>query len=286
LRLLKIPLYAVELLLVAVGLIYFLTPIWWVIISSFKSVPEIFSGNPFWIRRPTLELYLLLFTPTEAFARARGLLWFMNSIFYSSSSALIASVISLAAGYALSKFDFKGKTLIYSLIAVSLTLPAIVVSIPSFIMIMYMGWLDTYQGIIIPLSFTSFGVFLMKIFVDGTVPNEVLDAARVDGASELRIFFSIVLRLTISGVLTIFIIQFISSWNNLIYQLLVLYSESKFTLPQGMAANMFFGSQGLERSIAITISGSALSIFLMATVFLILESRIERSFELGYGMKG
>jgi multiple sugar transport system permease protein len=126
----------------------------------------------------------------------------------------------------------------------------------------------------------------MKIFIDSNVSNDLLDAARIDGASEIRIFFSIVLRLCLSSLLTLFVIHFIQTWNNLIYGLLILYTKEKFILPQGMDINLYFGSRELAHSLSILIGGASSSVLLMILLFLSVEKKIEESFQAGYGMKG
>ncbi|MEM2003179.1 MAG: carbohydrate ABC transporter permease [Nitrososphaerota archaeon] len=271
----------VEIILVFLAIIYFLIPLWWLIISSFKPIPEVYKGNPFMpTLNPSFEIFETLLIKTE------GGLWLSNSVLYSAIAAIIASLSSLAAGYSFSKFNFRGRSFLYSIVAFSLTLPVIIVAVPTFILIKSIGWLDSIQGFVIPLSFSSFGVFLMKISVDSNVSDELLDAARIDGASEARIFFSIVLRLCIPTVLTLFVIHFIQTWNNLIYGLLILYTKERFILPQGMDINLYFGSRELAQSLSILIGGASATVLLMMALFLSLEKRIEESFQAGYGIKG
>jgi multiple sugar transport system permease protein len=271
----------VEAVAVLIVMVYFLMPLWWLIISSFKPIPEIYRGNPFLPPlMPSFEIFETLFLKTE------GGLWLFNSVSYSAVTAFIASLSSLAAGYSFSKFSFKGRSFLYGLVAFSLTLPVIIVAVPTFILVKNLGGLDTAIGFIVPLSFSSFGVFLMKIFIDSNVSNDLLDAARIDGASEIRIFFSIVLRLCLSSLLTLFVIHFIQTWNNLIYGLLILYTKEKFILPQGMDINLYFGSRELAHSLSILIGGASSSVMLMILLFLSVEKKIEESFQAGYGMKG
>jgi len=277
----KIIIRIIEAILGLIVLIYFLMPLWWLFVSSFKPIPEIYRGNPFLPPLiPSFEIFETLFLKTE------GGLWLFNSVSYSALAAFIASLSSLAAGYSFSKFSFKGRSFLYSLVAFSLTVPVIIVAVPTFILVKNFGALDTAVGFIIPLSFSSFGVFLMKIFVDSNVSNDLLDAARIDGASEIRIFFSIVLRLCLSSVLTLFVIHFIETWNNLIYALLILYTKEKFILPQGMNINLYFGSRELSQSLSILIGGASSSVLLMFLMFLSAEKKIEEGFQAGYGIKG
>lgn len=200
-------------------LFYFLAPILWVVFSMTKSTSELASTFGFWFADTIRieENYSILMGWTK------GLFWRWvgNSLLYSTLSAGLGTLISVAAGYALAKFRFPGKNAVMVLIMGGLLMPIALLTIPLYIVFLKIGLVNTIWAVIIPCCVSPFGVFLGRVYAESSVPTELIEAARIDGASEARIFFTIVLRLLAPAMVTIFLFIFVNTWNNFLLPLMM-----------------------------------------------------------------
>ncbi len=206
-----------------------LLPMIWLIASSFKGSAAIFAFPPSFLPRDaTLSNYTRLFREVP-FGR-----YFINSVFLSTSATLISLFFSTLAGFGFAKYEFAGKRFLFTILLASMMIPFQVLLVPLFKLLKDIGWLDSYWGIIVPFMVGGFGIFLMRQFMVG-VPNDLIDAARIDGCSEFGIYWRVVLPIVkpAIGALTIFV--FLGQWNNYLWPLIVLRSEAKYTLPLGLA---------------------------------------------------
>jgi ABC-type glycerol-3-phosphate transport system permease component len=216
----------VVLVLAALGT---LLPMIWLVASSFKGSAAIFAFPPSFLPRDaTLSNYTRLFREVP-FGR-----YFVNSVFLSTSATLISLFFSTLAGFGFAKYEFVGKRFLFTILLASMMIPFQVLLVPLFKLLKDIGWLDSYWGIIVPFMVGGFGIFLMRQFMVG-VPNDLIDAARIDGCSEFGIYWRVVLPIVkpAIGALTIFV--FLGQWNNYLWPLIVLRSEAKYTLPLGLA---------------------------------------------------
>ncbi|MBI3957984.1 MAG: carbohydrate ABC transporter permease [Chloroflexi bacterium] len=217
-------LYAV----VIVGLLVFCIPVYYMATTSIKAEAEVFAIPVHWIPHE--------FKPQnypEAFAAAPFARYFYNSTVVAIAVVFSTLFFSALAGYGFAKFSFPGKTLFFLFVLSTLMIPFQILLIPLYVLVYHLGWTNNYAGLIIPGALTAFGVFLMRQFCL-TLPDELLDAARIDGCSEPGIFWRIVLPLLKPPLASLAIITFLGSWNNFLWPLIVVNKGSLFTLPVGM----------------------------------------------------
>ncbi|WP_328505467.1 carbohydrate ABC transporter permease [Streptomyces sp. NBC_00391] len=207
-----------------------LLPFLWVISGSLRSLDEIRSAPGAWLpQHVTLDNFVRLFK-TEGFGQFMG-----NSVVVAAIVVIGNIVAASAAGYALAKLDFAGKRLAFGTVMVAMMVPFTAVFVPQFVITVGMGLADTLAGIALPSVAMPLSVFIMRQYAS-SIPEELLEAARIDGAGEFRIFFRIFLPLAGPAVATITIMSFLASWNYFIWPLIVAQSTSSYTLPVGLAA--------------------------------------------------
>jgi multiple sugar transport system permease protein len=175
--------------------------------------------------------------------------YLVNSIIVASVAAGLDVAISAAAGYALARLSFPGRRLLFGTVVATLSLSPAVVIVPVYIMMRWAGWLDTYQGLILPGAVSAFGVFLVRQFALG-IPPQLLHAARIDGATEWRIFTRLAVPLLRPALLTLFLLSFLAQWDNLIWPLIVANQPDLWTLPVGLAG--FEGEHGTNYHLLLT----------------------------------
>ena len=247
-----------------IGFVVVVTLFVWMILGSFKGESELRQVPPtWWPETPTLDNYRQLFAK-ESFLR-----YFLNS----TVVAIIVTVGNLIfcsmVGYALAKLTFRGKKLVFGLVMGTLLLPGMVTFVPLFVLVANMGLVDSYPGLILPFLVTPFGVFLMRQFIVG-LPDDLLDAGRVDGASELRIFRQIILPLCGPGLATLGILTFLGSWNNFLWPLVVAQTQDHYTLPVALA--LFSTGQNVT-NYGLLLAGATVVVAPIVIVFLILQRR-------------
>lgn len=207
--------------------IYFLFPIFWTIIAATKSNPELVSTNGLWFAVPLSDLPGAIaenYEKLQGWTQGMFWRWVGNSILYSVSAGVIGTLLSVSAGYAVAKFNFPGKNVVMGVVMAGLLMPVALLTIPMYIVFMHLGLTNTMWAIIIPSIVSPFGVFLGRVYAESSVPTELIEAARIDGASEVRIFFTIVLRLLSPAMVTIFLFIFVSTWNNFLLPLMMVSS--------------------------------------------------------------
>ena len=223
--------------------IYFMFPIYWLFISATKSDNAISDTNGLWFAPQQVEgrntggFHMVEnYHGLMAYTADKGGYWHWvaNSIFYSASAAVIGVLISVMAGYALAKFSFRGSGLVQAGIMAGLLMPVALLSVPLYLLFSQMGLLNNPLAVIIPSAVSPFGVFLGRVYVDASVPNELLEAARIDGAGEFRIFFTMVLRLLAPAMVTIFLFIFVATWNNFILPLIMLTDKTMKPVTVGL----------------------------------------------------
>ncbi|MEV6491480.1 carbohydrate ABC transporter permease [Actinoplanes sp. NPDC051633] len=262
-RVAKISLYVV----LGLGVLVVVGPFLWMLLASVKPEAEIRQVPPTWLPETwTLENFRQLFT------RLNFPLYFFNSTLV----ALVVTVGNLLfcslLGYALAKLNFPGKRALLLVVLGMLMVPGMVLFVPQFVLVSNLGLANSYAGLILPFLAGPFGVFLMRQFL-GTIPDDLIEAARVDGAGEWRIFFRIVLPLCRPALATLGILTFLSSWNNFLWPLVVATTEDKYTLPVALALY----SVGQNRTdFGLLLAGSVVVVLPILIVFLVLQRHFMR----------
>ncbi|MUT65249.1 ABC transporter permease subunit [Paenibacillus sp. NEAU-GSW1] len=257
---------AIGYLLLTAGVSVMVFPFLWMIATSLKAPSEMYSLSLI-PDAPAWGNYSALFSETSFDA------WIVNSFIVAAIATASVCLFDTVIGYILAKFHFHGKKTIYLLILSTLMVPTEMLIIPWFLYSSKLGWVDTYWGILFPGLITAFGIFLVKQFME-SVPSDLLDAARIDGMSELGIMFKIAFPLVRLAIATLCILSFLGSWNSFIWPLIVTQTEGRFTIPVGMA---FFSSEAKDSSNWIQImAGATISVIPLIIVFIIFQKQIIR----------
>ena len=227
----------VTIVALTITMVYFILPIIWVMFSATKSNADLVSTNGFWFGHFELaENY------TKLMGWTQGLFWrwVLNSLFYSTTAGVIGTLISVAAGYAMAKFVFPGRNVSMAMIMAGLLMPVALLTIPLYVVFHNLGLTDTVWAILIPSCVSPFGVFLGRVYADSSVPTELIEAARIDGASEARVFFTIVLRLLAPAMVTIFLFIFVATWNNFLLPLMMVSTAELKPVTLGLYGMMSY----------------------------------------------
>ena len=260
-------------ILLVIGMILLVGPFIWMILGSFKTTGELRQVPPTWLPQdPTLANYQELLDRLS-FAR-----YFFNSAIVAAAVTAGNVIFCSMLGYALAKLSFPGKRILFAVVLGTLMVPAIVTFMPLFVLVANLGLVNTHAGLILPFLVGAFGVFLMRQFIAG-IPDELLDAARVDGAGEHYIFWRIVMPLCGPAIATLTILTFLGSWNSFLWPLVVATSEGMYTLPVAIA---LFATGQQETNIALLMAGSVVVILPVLIVFILLQ----RYFTQGIAMTG
>ena len=219
-------------ILLVVVIVFALGPIVWMLSTCFKPETQIMTLDIEWLpRTATIENY------AAVFERHDILRWMLNSIIVSSSATLLVLLLDSLAGYALARMEFAGRAVIFGIILSMLFVPLQIVVVPLFLLFSQFKLTDTYLALILPVGANVTGVFLMRQFFL-SIPSELEDAARVDGANALRIWWSVVLPLARPALTAVAIITFLSTWNSFFWPLIATRSDAARTLPVGIAQFM------------------------------------------------
>jgi multiple sugar transport system permease protein len=249
-------------LVLIVGFIVMVIPFVWMILGSFKTTGELRQTPPTWIpENPTLDNYRDLFDR-------------LNFPRYFFNSALVATVVTVGnllfasmAGYAFAKLEFPGKRVLFVLVLSTLMIPAFVTFMPLFVLVSNLGLANTHAALILPFLATAFGVFLMRQYILG-IPDELLDAARIDGAGEYTIFFRVVLPLCGPALATLAVLTFVSQWNSFLWPLVVATTEDMYTLPVALA---LFATGQQESNLALQLAGATVVVLPMIVLFFAMQ---------------
>jgi multiple sugar transport system permease protein len=249
---------------VSLGFVAVVTPFVWMVLGSFKTQGELLRVPPtWWPEKPTLDNYRSLFSQ-QGFLR-----YFANSAFVAITVTAANVTFCSMVGYALAKLTFRGKKLVFALVMGTLMIPSMVTLVPLFVLVTNLGLTDTYLGLILPGMVTPFGVFLMRQFIIG-LPDDLLDAGRIDGAGELRIFRQIILPLCGPAVATLGILTFLGSWNSFLWPLVVAQTQEHYTLPVALA--LFANGQNVT-NYGLLLAGATVVVVPILVVFLIFQRR-------------
>jgi multiple sugar transport system permease protein len=255
-------------------IIYFLIPIWWLFVASTKDVGGLFNGSAgaLWFDKN----FALGPNITELFTYNGGiyLRWFGNSLFYALSGGIGATILAVLAGYGFAKFRFKGRNFSFALLLGSVMVPLTALVIPTFVLLSDLRLTDTIWAVILPSLLNPFGVYLMQVYAADAVPDELIDAARVDGAGEFRIFLQVAFPLLRPAFVTVLLLSIVGSWNNYFLPLAMLSNTQLFPITvgiglwEGLAAGNNSGGHSLW---GIIIIGSFVSVIPLVIAFLSLQ---------------
>ena len=258
----KLPKFGVYIFLILVSIIMLL-PFLWMFFSSFKPISEIFTYPPQIIGKTfTLNNYITLFKE-HAFAQA-----FFNSSYIAVLSTAGSVFFCALGGYAFAKFEFKGKAILFVIVLGSMMIPGEVTMVPLYIVFKKLGWINSHIGLIVPGLANAFGIFFMRQYMSG-LSNEIIESGRIDGCSEFGIFTKLILPIVKPAVGSLGIIFFMNSWNNFLWPLIILKSQSKLTLAVALQSLQ----QGIRTPYDLIMAGSVVSVVPLIIIFLLFQNQ-------------
>jgi multiple sugar transport system permease protein len=255
--------------ILAVFLVYCVLPAMWIVAAMTKDNGQIFSTFGLWFAYPFhfLENLAGLVTYQDGiFVR-----WFGNSLIYAGSISFGSTMICALGGYAFSKYDFPAKQFIFNFILGTIMVPSTALVLPLFLMLNKMGLVNNMLGVILPSLVNPFGLYLMKVFWDSSLPNELIEASRLEGASELQIFWRIGLPLMQTGLVTVALLAFVGAWNNFFLPLIVLSEQHLFPITLGLNVwNSLTNAAGGKPIYNLIAVGSMVSVLPLLIAFVVL----------------
>ena len=259
-----------------VGGFLLILPVLWMVSASFMTRTDVLDVPvnllpPVWQPQNYIQIFV-------DFNIGR---FFMNSLIVTGSVVILNLLFCSLVGYSLAKFDYPGKNLIFLFIMATVMVPFAVIIIPLFLIVRSFDWVDTYQGLIVPFTMSAFGIFLMRQFMLG-VPDDYLDAGRIDGAGELRIFFQIVVPLSRPALVTLAIVTFVINWDEFLWPLVVTTTDNYRTLPIGLAKFL----EAYQNEWHLLMAGAVVAALPLVLLFLVMQRRFLEGMAGLSGLKG
>ena len=249
-----------------VGAAYCLLPVAWVLVASSKSAAELFSTFTF---APSTHLLDNIKT-LSAYRGGLYWRWMANTALYAGVGGLASVVVSATAGYGLAKYQFAGRKAIFNVLLAGVLVPGVVLAIPQYLLLAHVGLTNTYWAVLLPSIISPYGIYLARIYAAASVPDDVIEAARTDGASELRIFRSVAVPMMSPGLVTVFLFQFVAIWNNFMLPYIMLGNDRLYPITVGLSGLL---NQGASQPAMYTsvVTGALLSIIPLVALFLSLQ---------------
>jgi len=261
--------------------LYFVIPIWWLFVAATKSTGGLFSSPAFWFDDP-MQLFANI---AGLFEHQGGIYWTWlgNSFVYSFVSGVGATIVAVLAGYGFAKYRFRGRGFVFGMILGSVMVPLTALVIPQFMLLSQYGLVNTGWAVILPSLLNPFAVYLMRVYTQDTVPDELLEAARIDGAGEWRTFTTIVVPLLRPAIVTVLLLSIVGTWNNFFLPLAMLTNPE--TLPVTVGLNRWLAlsnaGAGGEQVWNLITSGAFISVLPLLLSFLLLQRYWQGGLTLG-----
>lgn len=256
-----------------VACIYFIVPVWWLFVAATKTNSGLFFGahGSLWFDKK-----FALWDNIVALTNYQGGIywrWILNSFFYAFVGGFLATAVAVFAGYGFAKYRFRGKNLFFNIVLGALMIPSTALVIPTFLLMSKFGLTDTIWAVLLPSMLNPMGVYLMRIYCHESLPDEMIEAARVDGANEMYTFFKVSLPIMRPAVTTVFLLSVVAAWNNYFLPQVVLTSQKLFPITVGLTNWQVKSQAGAasEQVWNLVTSGAFLSIVPMILAFLFLQ---------------
>ncbi|MER6671792.1 carbohydrate ABC transporter permease [Streptomyces sp. NPDC000983] len=249
-----------------IGAAYCLLPVAWVVIAATKSGSELFStftflpGSGFTQNVSDLNAY------------RDGLYWqwMGNSALYAGLGALLSTVVSAFSGYALAIYRFRGRETIFNVLLAGVLMPPVILAVPQYLLLAEADLTDSYLSVLLPLVLSPYGVYLSRIYAAAAVPSDVVEAGRMDGASEWRIFTRVALPMMVPGLVTVFLFQFVAVWNNFLLPYIMLSDDEKFPITLGLYTLLEQGAN-TPALYTLVITGALIAVVPLIALFLVIQ---------------
>ncbi|MFJ2228585.1 carbohydrate ABC transporter permease [Streptomyces halstedii] len=248
------------------GAVYCLLPVAWVLVASTKSGGELFST--------------FTFLPGSGFADNVADLsayrdgvywrWMANSAFYAGVGALLSTAVSAVSGYALAVYRFRGKETVFNILLAGVLMPPVILAVPQYLLLAKADLTDSYLSVLLPTILSPYGVYLARIYASAAVPADVIEAGRMDGGGEWRIFRTLALPMMLPGLVTVFLFQFVAVWNNFLLPYIMLGDDEKFPVTLGLYTLLQQGAT-TPALYTLVITGALLAIIPLIALFLVIQ---------------
>ncbi|MFI6437368.1 carbohydrate ABC transporter permease [Streptomyces sp. NPDC050759] len=252
-------------------ILYFLMPFWWLVVAATKNNDALFSTAALWFHQPGSFFGNLkqLFTYNDG----EYLRWMGNTAVYAGVSGVGATAVATFAGYAFAKYRFPGRNLLFSSLLGAIMVPATALAIPTYLLLSKVALTNTMWAVILPSLLNPFGVYLVRVYVQESLPDELLEAARVDGAGELRVLWSVALPTLKPALVTVLLFSMVGTWNNFFLPLVMLNNDKLFPLTVGLQS-WYQGAlvqSGANTLFTLVIAGSLVAVLPLIVAFLLLQ---------------
>ncbi|MBD0841539.1 MULTISPECIES: carbohydrate ABC transporter permease [unclassified Streptomyces] len=249
-----------------IGALYTLLPVAWVVIASTKSGSELFSTFTFLPGTGLTENLADL----NAYRDGVYWQWMGNSALYAGLGALLSTIVSACSGYALAVYRFRGRETFFNVLLAGVLMPPVILAVPQYLLLAEVDLTDSYLSVLLPQILSPYGVYLARIYASAAVPADVVEAGRMDGASEWRIFTRVALPMMVPGLVTVFLFQFVAVWNNFLLPYIMLSDDEKFPITLGLYTLLEQGANA-PALYTLVITGAFLAIFPLIALFLVVQ---------------
>ncbi|MFC8948863.1 carbohydrate ABC transporter permease [Streptomyces rochei] len=253
-------------LTLALGALYCLLPVVWVVVAATKSGSELFST--------------FTFLPGTGFTDNVGDLsayrdgvywrWMANSALYAGLGALLSTAVSAVSGYALATYRFRGREALFNVLLAGVLMPPVILAVPQYLLLAEAEMTDSYLSVLLPQVLSPYGVYLARIYAAAAVPADVVEAGRMDGAGEWRIFTRVALPMMVPGLVTVFLFQFVAVWNNFLLPYIMLSDDEKFPITLGLHTLLEQGAN-TPALYTLVITGAFLAVLPLVALFLVVQ---------------
>ncbi|WP_155373682.1 carbohydrate ABC transporter permease [Catellatospora vulcania] len=248
------------------GALYCLLPVCWVLAASTKTRGELFTTNAF---TPGTGFFSNIADLSE-YRDGIFWQWMANTALYAGVGALLSTAVSVLAGYALAKFRFFGRNVIFNVLIGGILVPAVVLAVPQYLLLAKAGLANTYWAVLLPSILHPYSIYLARIYASAAIPDALLEAGRIDGAGENRLLRVVAVPLMLPGMVTIFLFQFVAIWNNFLLPFIMLADDERFPLTVGLYTLLATGANQ-PALYNLVITGALLSIIPLIALFLTMQ---------------
>ena len=252
--------------------VFTLIPLLWIVINSTKTQANIFESFGFWFAKPFEFFHNLAQLGQDVDGEGTYIQWMGNTAFYAALGGGGATVLSAMAGYGFARYRFRGNRTLFFFVLSALLVPVTAITLPLYLVYAKAGLINSVWGLILPSLVTPIGVYLMRVYMAGSVPAELIDAARIDGAGETRIFLRLAVPLMVPGLSTVFLLNVVAVWNNYFLPLLIFSRSDLYPLTVGVGlwAQRVQGS-GSTQLVPLVVIGGLITIIPMVVLFLLVQ---------------
>ncbi|MFE2749793.1 carbohydrate ABC transporter permease [Streptomyces scopuliridis] len=249
-----------------IGALYCLLPVAWVVVAATKSGRELFSTFTFLPGTGFTDNVADL----SAYRDGVYWRWMLNSLFYAGFGALLSTAVSALSGYALAIYRFRGRETLFNVLLAGVLMPPVILAVPQYLLMAKADMADSYLSVLLPLVLSPYGVYLARIYAAAAVPPDVVEAGRMDGGGEWRIFRSVALPMMVPGLVTVFLFQFVAVWNNFLLPYIMLGDDQKFPVTLGLYTLLQQGSN-TPALYTLVITGALLAVLPLIALFLVIQ---------------